>query len=84
MLYLFTVHNLFFYFMKKLNSMFRRTEKGVGVNVFNNFRFCPVICGFFLFATVSIFQIESKSVFRGIHCAYDATVADLGVYIAFR
>lgn len=34
--------------MKKLNSMFRRTEKGVGVNVFNNFRFCPVISGFYL------------------------------------
>lgn len=72
--------------MKKLNSMFRRTEKGVGVNVFNNFRFCPVISGFLLFATVSIFQIESKSMFRGIHCAYDgdANLADLVVYVAFR
>lgn len=64
--------------MKKLNSMFRRTEKGVGVNVFNNFRFCPVISG------VSIFQIESKSMFRGIHYDGDATLADLGVYVAFR
>lgn len=70
--------------MKKLNSMFRRTEKGVGVNVFNNFRFCPVISGFFLFATVSIFQIESKSMFRGSAYDGDATVADLGVYVAFR
>lgn len=74
--------------MKKLNSMFRRTEKGVGVDVFNNFRFCPVISGFFYLLPSPFFKSKVKVCFAEfrIQCAYDgdATVADLGVYVAFR